>query len=244
MFPKGGTSLRVYFRNVLLFHNISKEITDWQALKHKDPDRYFINYIEHEFQTIDWQCPNIDPRWRESLRVIVLRHPIERHLSEFFFSGAGKRFYPIDKEQLYVNETYTNELKEFMSKQIPKWMKHIGIFHQKEGIEGKFNLIFGRQYTDNFQLRSLAGCSSGDCLKEKNVTDDQMDQINQLHPSSYSYSTPVARCTGYFRNKKNPSAMFDQCSKPGRKKDECQIGCDGPCFFPSVAWVSFIPVGN
>jgi len=231
----GGTSLRVYLRDVMLYHNVSRTLDDWKDVKHKDPDGYQIHYIEHEFQTMDWQCPQVDPRWRESLRLVVLRHPIERHLSEFFFSGSGKRF-PIDKQQLYVNDAYTNELAQFMSVQVPKWMKLIGNHQEKEGIEGQFNMMFDRKYTDNFQLRALAGCSLGDCLKEKNVTDEQMNKINQFHPLSYSYSAPVPRCTQYYRKVDKPSALFDQCAKAGRVISECPRGCDGPCFFPSAAW--------
>ena len=84
-----------------------------------DPNHYQVHYIEHEFLPMDWKCPSIDPRWKESLRIIVLRHPIERHLSEYFFSGIpmhGKKsttaleYFPIDKSKLYVNKTYQKHL--------------------------------------------------------------------------------------------------------------------------------------
>eukprot|EP00571_Detonula_confervacea_P009872 CAMPEP_0172301980 /NCGR_PEP_ID=MMETSP1058-20130122/3765_1 /TAXON_ID=83371 /ORGANISM="Detonula confervacea, Strain CCMP 353" /LENGTH=502 /DNA_ID=CAMNT_0013012303 /DNA_START=128 /DNA_END=1636 /DNA_ORIENTATION=- len=232
----GGTSLRAYFQDVLLYHNITRTVDDFRAVKKKSPDSYQIYYIEHEFQSMDWQCPSVDPRWQESIRIIVLRHPIERHLSEYFFSGAGNKFAPIDKQQLYVNKTYTDALTQHISKYLPKWTKGIGINrHKEEGIEGLFNMIFSRRYTDNFQLRALAGCSSGDCLKEKKFTEDQMEKIYEFHPSSYSYSTPVPRCTQYWRNR-NKTALFEQCAKSGHIVEECSIGCDGPCFYPSAAW--------
>jgi len=235
----GGTSLRDYFRDAMAYHNVTRNIADWKAMNRgKGTSEYQIHYVEHEFQTIDWQCPSLDPRWRESLRVVVLRDPIERHLSEFFFSGYGKKFYPIDKEKL-SNETYTDELASFLSDQIPKWMNGESIrtrkSSQKDRIDGMFNMIFGRYYTDNFQLRALSGCSSGDCLKEKNVTEAQMEKIREFHPSSYSYSEPVPRCTNFFRKDDAP-VLFEQCAKKGNIKEHCSIGCDGPCFYPSVAW--------
>ena len=122
----GGTSLRDYFRDVLAYHNITRNIPDWRAIKKGQPiNKYQIHYVEQEFQTMDWQCPTVDLRWRESMRIIVLRHPIERHLSEFFFSGGGKKFLPINKQRL-SNETYSEELASFLSEQVPKWMNHIG----------------------------------------------------------------------------------------------------------------------
>lgn len=234
----GGTSLRDYFRDVLAYHNITRNIADWRAIKNGPPiNKHQIHYVEHEFQTMDWQCPTVDPRWRESMRIIVLRHPIERHLSEFFFSGGGKKFLPVDKQRL-SNETYSQELASFLSEQVPKWMNHIGKKNtttMKGGIEGKFNMVFGRHYADNFQLRALAGCSSGDCLKEKNVTKAQMENIDEFHPSLHSYSDPVPVCTNFFRIDDAP-VLFEQCAKPQNVKEHCSMGCDGPCFYPSVAW--------
>ncbi|KAL7528128.1 hypothetical protein ACHAXR_002281, partial [Thalassiosira sp. AJA248-18] len=237
----GGTSLRTYFRDVLAYHNITRSVEDWRAMRRvKQTERYQIHYVEHEFLAIDSQCPSIDPRWRESMRIIVLRHPIERHLSEFFFSGPGVKYHPIDKQQLYANQTYTTELAEFMKEWVPKWMRRIGKGdRQGKGVKGQFNMIFGRYYTDNFQLRALAGCSSGDCLKEKEVTEEEMEKINDLHPSSYSYAEPVPRCTNYFGRDKpdQPANLFEQCAKDGHIREECSArGCDGPCFYPSVAW--------
>lgn len=124
---------------------------DWQKAKNGPPDGYQIHYIEHEFLAMDADCPNIDPRWEESLRVIVLRHPIERHLSEFFFSGPGKEFYPINKQQLYKNATYTNELASFMKEWVPKWMNHRGKRGKvKEG--DKFNSSRYRIVYSSFSL--------------------------------------------------------------------------------------------
>jgi hypothetical protein len=235
----GGTSLRAYFRDVFAYHGLTYDVNDYRKAKDaraKSNKDYVIHYVEHEFQTMDSDCPKDDPRWNESLRIVVLRHPIERHMSEFFFSGHGTDF-PIDKQQLYTNQTYTDELSEFLNNNVPQWMSQLGggkTSISKFGkMEERFNMFFGRYYTDNFQLRAFAGCSSGECLEDKVVADSKMEEINALHPSQYEYTTPVTRCTQFF-NKEN--ALFDPCAKPTRKTDECSIGCDGPCFYPSVAW--------
>lgn len=232
----GGTSLRDYFRDVMLYHNITRTMDDWKAIKDgQQTPEYQVHYIEHEFLTLDWQCPHIDPRWRESIRIVVLRHPIERHLSEFFFSGSGKKYFPIDRKQIPSNTTYTEEVKSFISINLPKWLKRQHNRGKKESMEGQFNGIFGRYYTDNFQLRALSGCASGECLKDKNVTEEQMKKINELHPSTHSYLEPVPRCTHYFR-KEDTTGLFETCAKHGHIKEYCSIGCSGPCFYPSVAW--------
>ena len=234
----GGTSLRSYFHDVFDYHGLTRNMQEFQRSKNKTwkENKNIIHYIEQEFQTMDWQCPNADPRWNDSLRIITLRHPIERHISEFFFSGPGAHF-PIDRQQLYINETYTDELSSFLKENLPKWMARVGHGelnrgNPNKGLEGSFNGIFGRFYVDNFQLRALAGCSSKECLEEKNIKDSQMvKEIQEQHPSVTSYSTPNARCTSFF---KKPAVLFEVCSK--NKKDECMGGCDGPCFYPSVAW--------
>ena len=163
----GGTTLRVYFHDTLLHHNITrstddfrsyKAVTKEQTEKRKaktqknevivDPNHYQVHYIEHEFLPMDWKCPSIDPRWKESLRIIVLRHPIERHLSEYFFSGIpmhGKKwttaleYFPIDKSKLYVNKTYTDGMANFLSEHLPNWLQGIGnrlADNPKQRVEG------------------------------------------------------------------------------------------------------------
>ena len=69
-----------------------------------------------------WDCPVNDPRWEDSLSFIVVRHPIERHMSEFFYHGPGEKF-PIDRSQLYVNKKYTEEMSNFLQEHIIKWMQ-------------------------------------------------------------------------------------------------------------------------
>lgn len=101
-------------------------------------------------------------------------------------------------------------------------------------MHGKFNMYFGRYYVDNFQLRALAGCSSRECLNEKNITEeDVLDEIRRRHPSEKSYVTPVPKCTFYFKGKKSNTDALQMCALP--RETECSE-CDGPCFYPSVAW--------
>ncbi|KAL9185202.1 hypothetical protein ACHAXT_002979 [Thalassiosira profunda] len=256
----GGTSLREYFRDAMSFHNVSREQNDWRNAKNPS-EEYQIHYVEHEFQTLDWQCSQHDPRWKEAMNIIILRHPIERHLSEFFFSGPAGEFKQIDKEQLYANETYTSELSAHLKEWVPKWMRHIGTRNtahnvgrgqrtattveevklRRDDLEGKFNMMFGRRYTDNFQLRALAGCSTRACMKEKGVKYEHRQQIKEYHPTARSYDAPVPRCTHYFRKPDAPN-IIDICAKPGTTKNEClPLGCDGPCFYPSVAWGAMGP---
>jgi len=265
----GGTTLRVYFHDALLHHNITRSTDDFRSYKSLtkeqmekrktktqkkdevivDSNHYQVHYIEHEFLPMDWKCPSIDPRWKESLRIIVLRHPIERHLSEYFFSGIpmhGKKattaveYFPIDKSKLYINKTYTDGMAKFLSEHLPNWLQGIGnrlSDNPKQRVEGNFDSIFSRHYTDNFQLRALAGCSSTNCLMRKNVTKEQIEKVVNFHPTIYNYSVnPVPRCTQYFRKEDKPSALFEQCAKYGHVAEECKIGCSGPCFYPSVAW--------
>ena len=47
----------------------------------KPKTEYTIQYVEQEYDAMHWQCPEVDPRWKDSLRIITIRHPIERHLS-------------------------------------------------------------------------------------------------------------------------------------------------------------------
>jgi hypothetical protein len=161
-------------------------------------------------------------------------------MSEFFFSGHGTKFH-IDRTQLYSNDTYTQQLATFLTKNIPLWMELEGggtSMTNKYGEYSKrFNLYFGRFYTNNFQLRALAGCSSGECMSKRLGNDTAPEEVHQLHPLTDStlYQSPNPKCTQYFHKE---NVLFDPCAKKSKnKKDEvCKLGCDGPCFYPSVAW--------
>ena len=159
-------------------------------------------------------------------------------MSEFFFSGYGTKFH-IDRTQLYSNETYTKQLSDFLDENIPLWMEQEGggkNFARKYGdYDRKYHMYFGRFYRNNFQLRALAGCSSAGCLKKRLGNMSVPLEIQQHHPltNSTTYETPKPMCTQYFHKQ---DVLFDPCAKSTHKNKECKLGCDGPCFYPSVAW--------
>ncbi|KAL9186538.1 hypothetical protein ACHAXT_005776 [Thalassiosira profunda] len=155
------------------------------AVDHAKQNRVY--YIEQEFGSMDWRCRDVDPRWNASLSVIVLRHPIERHLSEYLYSGPpsnanfdgiqyGKRggnysdgrakfimdrWHPfqINRTKLHANRTYTEALAAFLEEHLQTWMRQ-----PKPRIERSLPWYFHQRYVDNFQLRAMAGCSSAECL--------------------------------------------------------------------------------
>mmetsp|Transcript_8961 Transcript_8961/g.16417 ORF Transcript_8961/g.16417 Transcript_8961/m.16417 type:complete len:921 (-) Transcript_8961:271-3033(-) len=199
---------------------------------------YNVHYVEQEFDAMDWQCSNNDPRWNDSMHIITLRHPIERHLSEFFYSGplqkiAGPgQLFRVDKTLLYENQTYTNELAGLIDEYFPLWMKENHAYSQrkKERIpkrrQEELQRPFGRFYTDNFQLRALAGCSSGDCLDDYDLDEEKprmQDQLSTLAPQN------TTNCTLYYIKS---DVLFDTCHKS--YSDECPNGCDGPCFYETM----------
>ncbi len=245
----GGTTLRSYIRDVFEHHGLSRDVADYENMRavatnqtsaSRISSKYDISYVEQEYLPLDWQCSRIDPRWQESLNIIVLRHPIERHLSEFFFSGVspekkksvfGKQRRIIDREELFKNRLYTDTLAQFIAKEVPYWVKN----SKNDGsrVAKRNGYMFSRWYQDNFQLRALAGCSSGECLERKQAEQPiEMEKINEFHPLNYSYSTPEPICTQFFQD----NLAFDVCNgKTRRSRDTCSSGCDGPCSFPTVA---------
>lgn len=90
----GGTTLRVYFHDALLHHNITRSTDDFRSYKVStkeqmekrkaktqkeeaivDPNHYQIHYIEHEFLPMDWKCPSLiqDGRNLSVLLYFVIR---------------------------------------------------------------------------------------------------------------------------------------------------------------------------
>ena len=115
----GGTTLRVYFHDALLHHNITRSTDDFRSYKSLtkeqmekrlaktqkneeeaivDPNHYQVHYIEHEFLPIDWKCPSIDPRWKESLRVIVLRI----RLKDIYLNTSSVEYQCMEKSRLLL----------------------------------------------------------------------------------------------------------------------------------------------
>jgi len=246
----GGTTFRTYIRNVFEHHGLSRDVSNYEQMitNHTNfqlRNKYDISYVEQEFVPLDWKCSAIDPRWQESLNIIVLRHPIERHMSEFFFSGINpvtrKTFFGsnqqiIQKAQLF-NKTYTDILARFIAQEVPDWIEHSrrdrsDIIRRDDSIASKrSDAMFERWYQDNFQLRALAGCSAGECLEKKLAEQSRevVKSIHESHPLNQSYATPNAICTQFF--KKN--VIFDVCK--GKIGEQCSRGCEGPCFYPTIA---------
>ena len=131
-------------------------------------NKYKVHYIEQEFSSMDWKCRHIDPRWNDSLSVVSLRHPIERHLSEFFYSGAGefegRRFdgfttkLRMDRTKLYANRTYTHALSVFLMEHLPPWAK------TRETPGNYFPWYFGRHY-----VRDMCASCFRYCAEETSV---------------------------------------------------------------------------
>lgn len=192
-----------------------------------------IHYTEQEFQSMDWECSKVDPRWNHTLSIIMLRNPIERHLSEFFYSGPGQ--IRLNVKKLHVNKKYTQEVRELLLTELPDWLN--GPKNEKK--------ILGRWYTDNFHIRALAGCSRGDdCFQYKNITTEEFKMIAQRR-SKYLNATAghvlpnPNPCTLYFNSK---IRKIDPCSTYGREQQTakemnkiCPV-CDSPCGHPVAAW--------
>ena len=100
--------------------NSSKLVTQQSA--------YRVYYGEQEFAASDYKCYKVDPRWKETLSVIALRHPIERHISEFFYSGEGKNWH-INRTQLYVDKEYTHSFSSFLQLHLPQWLRERDGWH-------------------------------------------------------------------------------------------------------------------
>lgn len=188
---------------------------------------------------MDWQCKNVDPRWNNSLNVIVLRHPIERHFSEYFYSGPpatgefdGVQFgiknnnLQIDRSKLYTNKTYTHALSMYIQEHLQDWA-------QSGADNTNLKWFFGRHYTDNFQLRTLSGCSGGNCLQEKNITRGNLKSIHKFHPSNSTNNGTIGKKSIDSLCTMHPFYQgMDTCSKD---QEVCKTVCDGPCFYPTSA---------
>lgn len=224
-----------------------------------------VYYIEQEFSTMDWECRNTDPRWNAStLSIILLRQPIERHLSEFFYSGApargtfeGKQFgapalvgngrlrsrfnkLHVDREKLYAkkNETYARLLSAFLGENLRVWAEsrppRWGTF---------FKWFFDHHYRDNFQVRALAGCASGECLDEKNISGQHREHM--MRESHHSFATINENNATIAITSSSSIGIDSVCTMhpfyPKRSKciddkKTCPLNCDGPCFYPAAAW--------
>ncbi len=197
-----------------------------------------ILYVEEEFHPMAYDCPATDPRWRDTLSVTVLRHPIERHMSEFFYHGLGQAVAPLNRSSLYVDEEYTEQISKFLKEEVPRWIQRTDNARsnqydedEEESLENFRLPFFSRHYTDNLQLRAFAGCSTGECIEQtsmKNeVTEDEISFIEEKRNIKItSYSSPNWRCAG----DENP---IGYCIS---EHEVCPDGCEGPCKYPSISF--------
>ena len=206
-----------------------KKRNDRNATKIKKSHQ--ILYVEQEFVTMDWKCPSVDPRWKDSLSVIALRHPVERIMSEFFYAGPAKKHgMKIDKDKLYKNKDYTQELSNFIVTHVPLWMKNNGSGPNRFKRNDFQWFLAKGGYMDNFQLRALSGCASGECLKKLKITEEKRKKMQQ------GFNSTVGSNVGT-----NPACSFFFHSK-GAKCDSfsinriCPNNRAGPCFYPAAAW--------
>ena len=159
----GGTTLRQYLEDVCLYYQNLKEHAATLDVDDSDAPgpkmiahaQQFgnVTYYEQEAYAMDWQCPKHDAqRWRDSLNVIALRNPLERHLSEFFYSGPGRhsRLKELHKEQNYNDGEFAHLLRI----ELPKWIEEGMAVTRKRG-------CLRRHFSDEFQVRALSGELSG-----------------------------------------------------------------------------------
>ena len=148
----GGTTLRQYLEDVCLYYqNLKQRVDDSVAPKSQKIGN--VTYYEQEAYAMDWQCPKHDAqRWRDSLSVVALRSPIERHLSEFFYSGPGRfgRLKELRKEQNYNDGEFAHLLRI----ELPKWIEEGMAVTRKRG-------CLRRHFSDEFQVRALSGELAG-----------------------------------------------------------------------------------
>ena len=124
---------------------------------------------------------------------------------------------------MFEDTTYTNEIKSIINEKLPQWLKeenhaypiedkeYLHKLKKKEEEKKHFHeRLFGRHYTDNFQLRSLAG-----------VTDGAQQPMSALVSQN---------CTLYFAA---VDMLFDECGKV--YTDSCPNGCVGPCLYETKA---------
>ena len=111
-----------------------------------------------EFGAMPWKCPTIDKeRWESTFSVIVLREPIDRQVSEFWYSGPGKTDPELKK---LVNEYSTpirsdnngSQGKDDIVDKIFQRMAHLFPQWIKKGMEE----LSGRNFHPNYQTKMLS----------------------------------------------------------------------------------------
>mmetsp|Transcript_14419 Transcript_14419/g.29835 ORF Transcript_14419/g.29835 Transcript_14419/m.29835 type:complete len:483 (+) Transcript_14419:2927-4375(+) len=237
----GGTTMRSYLHSVLTYHNDQKgPKASSRSLAGSSPTtgNKRIAYYEQEFRAMDWRCPKDDPRWQDSVKITVLRHPVERHISEFFFSGPGKDF-RINRAQLQTDAAYAKEIGKFFRKQMTPWL--LGdeyndrlqdeVKRSVDGQKHREHWFFNRFYVDNYQIRALAGCTKDCKKKSKSWTSGKK---YPYEPNILYSGSPIYQCTQIFQSAQGKS--LNATCRHANGREACPHGCDGPCNYDAAAW--------
>lgn len=177
----GGTTLRAYLEDVTLYYHNLRQGGDG-APAYRNGQLGNVTYYEQEAYAMDWQCPKHDARrWRDSLSVIALRHPVERHLSEFFYSGPGRfgRLNELHKEGNYGD----GEFAHLLHIELPKWMEEGMVVTRKRG-------CLRRHFSDEFQVRALSA----------ELTPDGIGPLPYYHPKPECSVHTLAKNGTFARN--------------------------------------------
>ena len=141
----------------------------------------------------------------------------------------------LNRTQLYKNQTYDDALADLINATLPSWMENDHAYPQKmkraKAHPKHKQRLFGRFYTNNFQLRSLAGCSGGECLDDDRLAATERERLRRQLPSSTASRDDAGVCTQYFVMPGH--RLFDPCGK--QHTDACPRGCAGPCFYATAA---------
>ncbi len=106
-------------------------------------------------------------------------------------------------------------------------------YDENWSLDDKFlSPFFYRHYTDNFQLRSFAGCSSKKCVDgtamRGEIPDEELEYMEEMTKAKIeSYDVPEWACIGG----DSPSGY---CAR--HRGDTCPNGCEGPCIYPSLSF--------
>lgn len=198
----GGTTVRDFLIQAMQYNGEHREEAILQTRNSTLNEKMSVVYYEQEFTSMDWQCPQVDERWKATMSVIALRHPIERQLSEFFYSGPGSDGVLND---LFRRHEYSSpEFASLLRKSVPPWIK-FGMSRTKRCG------CFGKHFSDNLQLRALVGSTT-------------------VAPISFQTKNLDLKCTQFHQGKqlgskklKPHQQMCDQNQKT------CPNHCDGPC---------------
>lgn len=139
-----GTSVRRYLETVIEYH-YQNEIN----ITPNPPKTPWLMYHQ-EWSAMPWNCPSRDPLWNKSINVIVLRDPIERQLSEFFYSGKGSSNLTMSRlgQRVKEDEVYEKEAIALMKELVPIWMD-----------EGR-DKAPRRCFNANYQTRMISGITT------------------------------------------------------------------------------------